>query len=418
MTTTEPTTTEPIVYATSEYPAWAVQPLTEKIERANRRVARLGLGSPFSLEIVREFTKTRKTGRTTWTEPWVEIRITGAPASLPGWVFAATVDWSLGAAIVNVSPTYQGTLPIPTDSACDHCGTSRSRKDTYLVVGPDGAVKQVGNSCLANYTGIHVGWVSLAESLGEADEDDYFPTSSVDLPTAYVLGWAVRLISALGYTSAQAERDSDFRLMSTRTAFNLATGPIPKDRFDRRRYDEIWEALEQARTLSIAEADAEVEAILEWARSQQGSQSEYISNLAVIAGADSIGPRHIGYALSMPAAFTRAKQSEAERAARKAARDAERATAAPVPTGRVQIEGEVRTIKAVDSMYGLTYKMRVVSDAGWAVWGTIPSAISQVEIGDRVSLVATVEASADDKTFGFYKRPAKATIAAKAAPVA
>jgi hypothetical protein len=60
--------------------------------------------------------------------------------------------------------------------------------------------------------------------------------------------------------------------------------------------------------------------------------------------------------------------------------------------------------------------MRVVSDAGWAVWGTIPSAISQVEIGDRVSLVATVEASADDKTFGFYKRPAKAAIAAEAAP--
>lgn len=78
-----------------------------------------------------------------------------------------------------------------------------------------------------------------------------------------------------------------------------------------------------------------------------------------------------------------------------------------VPTGRVEITGTVTTTKWVDNGFGGSLKMRVESPEGWAVWGTVPSALD-VEKGDTVTFTATVEPSRDDQTFGFYKRPAKA----------
>lgn len=48
----------------------------------------------------------------------------------------------------------------------------------------------------------------------------------------------------------------------------------------------------------------------------------------------------------------------------------------------------------------------LVADArGFKVWGTVPASIDNVEKVDTVSLIANVEASADDVEFGFFKRP-------------
>lgn len=101
--------------------------------------------------------------------------------------------------------------------------------------------------------------------------------------------------------------------------------------------------------------------------------------------------------------------SEAQAAAvlRMAAEQANEPAPAPVVEGRVQITGTVRSTKWVDNAYGGSRKMLVVDDRGFKVWGTVPSALS-VERGDRVSFTATVTASDDDETFGFYSRPTKA----------
>ena len=98
--------------------------------------------------------------------------------------------------------------------------------------------------------------------------------------------------------------------------------------------------------------------------------------------------------------------------ARIEASDAEKATAAPLPeAGRFRIEGEVLTTKVVESQFGLTTKMLVKADAGWKVWGTVPTAaletVHGITRGDRVAFTATVEASKDDPLFGWFKRPAK-----------
>lgn len=85
-----------------------------------------------------------------------------------------------------------------------------------------------------------------------------------------------------------------------------------------------------------------------------------------------------------------------------------------VPEGRVLIEGTVTKTKVVENTYSYytkeVLKMRVQSDEGWAVWGTVPEGIADVGRGDRVQFKGTVNQSKDDPKFGFYFRPAQAII--------
>lgn len=80
--------------------------------------------------------------------------------------------------------------------------------------------------------------------------------------------------------------------------------------------------------------------------------------------------------------------------------------AAPVVEGKQRITGAVKSTKVVENDYGSTLKMLVLDDRGFKVWGTMPRALD-VSKGDRVAFNANVEASQDDETFGFFKRPTK-----------
>ena len=82
------------------------------------------------------------------------------------------------------------------------------------------------------------------------------------------------------------------------------------------------------------------------------------------------------------------------------------------PEGRVEIEGEIVSVKEYDGyMPGTSsWKMLVVTSEGWKVWGTRPDAIWQAEKGDRVRFTATVTPSEDDQLFGKFKRPTKAEV--------
>lgn len=111
------------------------------------------------------------------------------------------------------------------------------------------------------------------------------------------------------------------------------------------------------------------------------------------------------------AAVLRSRDRDAEFAAK---REAEKATASPVVTGRVTITGEIVTLKWKDSDFGGSMKMLVRDDRGFKVWGTMPMSLGDVnaEKGDRVTFTATVEQSRDDETFGFFKRPTGAQVVA------
>ncbi|QBZ73239.1 hypothetical protein SEA_THERESITA_50 [Microbacterium phage Theresita] len=89
----------------------------------------------------------------------------------------------------------------------------------------------------------------------------------------------------------------------------------------------------------------------------------------------------------------------------------------PVEEGRRVIEGVVQSVKHYENQYGLTTKMLVITTTGHKVFGTVPGSLldgraSDDLIGQGVVFTATVEHSRDDETFGIFKRPSKATLAA------
>jgi hypothetical protein len=82
----------------------------------------------------------------------------------------------------------------------------------------------------------------------------------------------------------------------------------------------------------------------------------------------------------------------------------------PAPEGRVEIEGEVISVKWQENQWGSTPKMTVAVDAGFKVWVTVPDAIYSVEKGQRVKFTATLTQSDRDPRFAFGKRPTKAEV--------
>jgi hypothetical protein len=92
----------------------------------------------------------------------------------------------------------------------------------------------------------------------------------------------------------------------------------------------------------------------------------------------------------------------------------------PVPAGNgVTIAGEIIATRVDETFYtysgGVSVKMLVHGD-GWKVWSTVPASLitADVHVRDlryrRVEFVANVTASDDDPSFGFAKRPRKASL--------
>lgn len=130
------------------------------------------------------------------------------------------------------------------------------------------------------------------------------------------------------------------------------------------------------------------------------------------------------FSANMIAAVEKVMESRAAKAAVDASKPA-------IIEGRVVFTGKVVSTKAIEGDYGTAYKMLVEDAEGRRVFGSIPGNIwDEVEflgayrklawnetdgvmkkiVGMELTFTATIEASKDDKSFGFFKRPAKASI--------
>lgn len=89
----------------------------------------------------------------------------------------------------------------------------------------------------------------------------------------------------------------------------------------------------------------------------------------------------------------------------KARRVEEAATRGPVPTGkRIEFTGKLVSRKQQESQFGIQHKCLIKLPNGSAIWMTEPAGCN-VELQGEVTIRATVEASKDDPSFGFAKRP-------------
>jgi hypothetical protein len=188
--------------------------LKGRVEDLDKKAVKLGT-DPISFTIIRTWTKrTQDAEGHKYNKLMNEITITGIAPKLAGWSFLGTIQHTEAGNILRVINETQ----IPEQyrivkQLCGHCNKDRNRKDTYLVTHEDGSFKQLGKSCLKDYTG-HVSPAYLAalaqfiDELNKSGDRDYesnrFP---LEVPSATFLRMACEAVVDSGayITNKQAE---------------------------------------------------------------------------------------------------------------------------------------------------------------------------------------------------------------------
>jgi len=336
------------------------------------------------------------------------VRFTG------GWVLTAVADGT--ATDEPMIFTVDDDIAAPTDvdmKRCDHCGRRARRKKVLFIRNDAGDEMQVGGSCAQDFLGHDPWWTTLLFDAAEGDIDEgERSNAAIEFPTGIVIAAAIEA-NRLGYHKATSE----FGTPTKRIVEAMLRG----DFYNHKDWADERLALESAPRAAVT-----VEQVLDYMRSQDG---EFGANLRRIADSVNIGRKAFGLAAYAPAGAAGWREEMARKAIERAAEEAARDNAESIPVGKHTVEGRITTMRRIESQYGDTWKMRVVTDAGWAVWGTVPTALlgtwewiddepvttsPRAEIGDRVRFIATITPSEDDRLFGFFQRPRKAEIVEQA----
>lgn len=235
----------------------------------------------------------------------------GDIAPFAGHSFVARIEHTEAGNLVCGVPGFDAAeFPFRTaEPVCEHCGLSRKRRDTFVLRLEDGALRQIGRNCLAEYLAVDpaaivaqaglFAWIQEVLETGWEDEE-YWGASSAGSPaTAQYVACVVASCDEHGFHPTKAEhstrQDAMERLMPPGS-----TAP-----------EHVWRAWREAQpTPAQAERAA---TILAWAQALEGS-SDYEQNLRVAATLPDIR-RNAGLLASIVAAYGRAHGQEAERKA-------------------------------------------------------------------------------------------------------
>jgi hypothetical protein len=85
------------------------------------------------------------------------IKVSGQAPKIAGWTFVATLQHESAGNIIRRVPATDhiaiGFDMRTVGPKCDHCQIDRRRLDTYVVANDDGRQRQVGRTCLKDFTG-------------------------------------------------------------------------------------------------------------------------------------------------------------------------------------------------------------------------------------------------------------------------
>jgi len=130
---------------------------------------------------------------------YTQVAVYGETPIIQGWQFLAVLEHKDGGTLVR---TMSGDSTVPADyhkatPRCEHCNIDRYRKDTYLVQNTETkSIKQVGSSCLKDFTG-HESPEQIAALFAEVAEmrgsEEYGETGCCNNPNRYDINFVVAM---------------------------------------------------------------------------------------------------------------------------------------------------------------------------------------------------------------------------------
>ena len=187
---------------------------------------------------------------------------------------------------------------------CEHCGTLRDRRLTFIVRHEDGSEKQVGRSCLKDYCGIDPHAIGYRNELEEilisndiAEYDFERRPVQVAYSTVDILALAIRAIKRQGYVKSGEPNSNKGEIAEA------CKGYRPTDA-----------ELQEARAL--AQAIAEID--------PDDAFTANLNNVQSLIRSEYCKRSHFGYIAYAPVAYEKYVEEMKRQAEREAAKSAER----------------------------------------------------------------------------------------------
>lgn len=259
--------------------------LKEKFTKLAKRAAKLGITPPTYI-ILGNVKKSVDGGIVLCKQVAIPDCVT--PVRLDGFTFIATIQHTDTADNIINSRGAEVPLKYRTARACEHCGLTRNRKNTYLVQHDDGEYKQVGHDCMADFLGndalLMAGRAEFYSTLGHiADELTEGGTNKWRDLENY-LSYVAEVIKTNGWVSKK-NANASFLISTSDLAYGAMTHGETEPSQD---------------SLDIAQA------AIDWAANLDGDIEEYLHNLRTLAQNGVFEDRNTGLAGSMIAAYRRA----------------------------------------------------------------------------------------------------------------
>ncbi len=246
----------------------------------------------------------------------VDVSFTGTAPRVGGFSFLARLDHQEGGNLVLRAPGVETDLDgwRVCSSRCMHCGLDRKRSATFLLQNEQGAIVQVGKSCLEDYTGttniasaveLFKCWQEILVGLGEGGEYGFGGSWQPDVTPVEFVAAAVASIRRHGFHKSGEEG-------STRSECDFLTGSCPMDKGRRGDKEEV-EAWKKGQPTDAQREEAAV--ILAWVLASKDS-TDYMHNARIACAARVMIDRTEGILASLPVSYDKAQGIERERLAR------------------------------------------------------------------------------------------------------
>lgn len=303
--------------------AYALGMLRERLEKLNKRTRKTG-GEGLGLDVIErtELSYVEPLGgfivvngvtvanARTLTLEVVRVRITGAVPTITDHVFLARVEHHSVGNIVARAPGQEAVeLPIELRAAdarhCDHCGTERRRKETFVLRAPDGSLKRIGRNCLADFLRTADAdravrmwdlFTAVKDAVEETGEEGYGGGwgGCSQLDTEDYLAHVAACVRVVGWVSKARASSSDLR--ATAVTALQACGPRPKD---------FRSAQEWLSVQPTAEDRLEAAAVIAWGAelATRGDLVDYMHNLRIGLALSYVGGKNLGLVASAVTAY-------------------------------------------------------------------------------------------------------------------
>jgi hypothetical protein len=281
---------------TFSIPVYKINDLEKGVARINKRLQKLGIENPITTTYDHRF-ETRDDGQ---AYVWIDVSINHIPKeflTMGDWTVVARLDHRDAGNIIRRIPSeHEAELPEiyrTREPWCDHCNVLRLRNETFVIYSEKEGYKQVGSTCLQDFTGFDTASqvMALANQIikledlikGQSSEPvDYSNWNTDYLSLPMYLGHVVHNMKKNGWIS----RGEKFRRgLSTCTA------------------DSALETMLAEVEISAADLATAQQAIT-WSRlvlANKDNLSEYEHNLVTVTANDYLEKKDIGIAASLMA---------------------------------------------------------------------------------------------------------------------